>query len=75
MRHSRLTRAMIAAQTAKQPPTPGVCQFCKCTEDCPCLVNDPLLGELGPCTWWDPEQTVCSNTECVYKYLGLERAS
>ena len=35
----------------------GVCKYCRCTMECPCLVG----GE--PCSWVNQEQMVC--TECL----------
>jgi hypothetical protein len=51
----------------------GVCKFCKCTQDRPCLipseyVSDPELRPVGnvfPCDWL--LEDVCTNPECVKK--------
>jgi ParB/RepB/Spo0J family partition protein len=39
--------------------TPGECRYCHCTEDDACDTDD------GPCHWIDPEQTVCSDEDCL----------
>ena len=38
----------------------GVCKFCGCTENAPCLIPG-----IGPCAWLLPD--VCTNPECVEK--------
>jgi hypothetical protein len=43
-----------------QGAVPGMCRFCKCTEQRACP---------GPCRWLDAERTVCSNLECAAKLL------
>jgi hypothetical protein len=48
---------------------PGVCQFCGCTPDNPCIVGDDVFEKRGPCQWADEFQTVCSNLACVDKAL------
>jgi hypothetical protein len=41
-------------------PTPGICRYCRCTEQRACP---------GGCAWLYPERTVCSNPDCAEKYV------
>lgn len=47
----------------------GICKFCGCTEDKPCVFRalDPEAPafELWPCAWLLPD--VCTNPACVDK--------
>ncbi|HEY5054686.1 MAG TPA: hypothetical protein VII58_00910 [Acidobacteriaceae bacterium] len=46
-------------------PIPGVCRYCKCTEQRACP---------GGCGWGDLEETVCSAPECMTKLIEGNRA-
>jgi hypothetical protein len=39
---------------------PGVCRFCRCTDDKPCRL---LNGDA--CCWMTKERIACSNPDCV----------
>ena len=43
---------------------PGVCRYCKCTEERACR-----LADGGACSWIFPEHTVCSNPECERRWV------
>ena len=43
---------------------PGVCRYCKCTEDRACR-----LADGGACSWIFPEHTVCSAPECQGRFV------
>jgi hypothetical protein len=38
----------------------GVCRYCDCTDDAACF---------PPCSWIDPQHTVCSAEPCVRKWV------
>lgn len=40
-------------------PKSGRCMNCGCTETTACQTDD------GPCHWMNPEQTLCSNPDCI----------
>jgi len=42
----------------------GVCKFCGCTDAAACF---------PPCSWMDPQQTVCSSVPCVKRWNAEER--
>jgi hypothetical protein len=45
----------------------GVCRFCGCTDQAPCLLTRiPGAGDLQ-CFWVDYDRDLCSNPECVEK--------
>lgn len=47
-------------------PVSGVCRFCRCTDELAC--------EAG-CAWVDSAHTVCSNFDCLIRYIKfLEHA-
>ena len=47
---------------------PGVCRFCECTCELPCISLD--TGE--PCAWLeDTNDTVCSSSTCVEQWNAL----
>ena len=39
---------------------PGLCRYCRCTEE---------RGCHGGCGWLDSEMTVCTNPECMSKFM------
>lgn len=39
----------------------GRCRYCKCVETRACMTP------LGPCSWADSKETVCSNPDCMAK--------
>lgn len=45
----------------------GVCQFCGCNQNHACRIED-LLGDVTPCSWFNKEQTVCTNPKCIAKF-------
>ena len=51
----------------------GVCRFCGCTDQAPCLLTqlpgfeDLEPGQLRPCFWLDYDGGLCANPECVEK--------
>lgn len=49
---------------------PGICRFCKCTEESPCGV--PPCGE--PCAWANRERDVCTNPTCLIRWADERRA-
>ena len=55
-------RAGLAYEELPGPP-PGICRYCRCTEQRACL----LKSGCG-CAWLYPERTVCSNPECAEKF-------
>jgi hypothetical protein len=48
----------------------GVCRFCGCTEEMPCLLG-MMKGPAGVepiyCVWLDDDEEVCTNPACVEK--------
>ena len=43
---------------------PGVCRYCRCTEDRACRI--PPYGSDDTCAWMpDTMRTVCSNPQCI----------
>jgi hypothetical protein len=45
------------------PLEPGVCRYCRCTNETPCM-----LSTAEPCAWLDAERTVCNAPGCVRQY-------
>lgn len=49
--------------------TGAACAYCGCTEDDACVLNEPVT-----CRWYrEPDHNgfaVCSNPDCVKKYLA-----
>lgn len=45
----------------------GVCKFCGCTEQAPCVVAVDLDGNRYSCGWIDEAMTLCTAPACVAK--------
>lgn len=61
-------RCSVDAQEARMPIKPvggfkGICRFCGCTESNACVDATDR-----PCSWFNPEQTVCTTRSCVLAY-------
>ena len=52
--------------------TPGVCRYCKCTEEKPCSI--PPFGSGDTCGWEDGvDRTVCTAPHCISNYWRDKR--
>jgi hypothetical protein len=50
--------------------TPGVCRYCKCTEEMPCM-----LSSGDTCGWeHGTDRTVCTAPHCISNYWRDKRA-
>lgn len=57
------TQRLSAA--AGGPYVAGICRFCGCTEQIPCVLQ---LEPLETCGWAERSQTVCNADACLEKY-------
>ena len=60
-------------------PRSGECQYCHCTEDNGCLIDVSDFGAIDienvtVCTWFNSEQTVCTNPRCIDRHKRNKRA-
>ena len=42
----------------------GVCRYCGCYDCNPCHVGP---GDFDTCGWFDEDETICTNPECLVK--------
>jgi hypothetical protein len=48
-----------------QPPTPGQCRYCRCSETSPCSY---CKGTFGGVNFYDRRGTVCSQPACISQF-------
>lgn len=64
------TRRQALEQVRRSPGFMGICAECGCTEHNACLIRGI---EMRPCSWANPEQTLCTNPDCIDKHRAREK--
>lgn len=68
------TRRQALEQARRSPGFKGICRHCGCTEHNACVIED-ILGDPIGCSWYNPEQTCCTNPECIGKEIDASSKS